>query len=214
MAILFKTTKELESQIDEFLDSVSRGALVFDQGVKNYLEDDNESFSGRIKLITELENKADDLRRAIENRLYTHTLIPEHRGDVLGLLESTDDVIDTMKETLEQFDIECPFIPNELNKNFIELTRMSIEASESLVRAIRAFFKDIIAVKDHLHKVYFYEKEADRIGNDLKRKVFQLKMDLSKKFHLRYFALHIQNVSDRAEKVADRLAIYTIKRTM
>ena len=214
MAILFKTTKELESQIDEFLDSVSRGALVFDQGVKNYLEDDIESFSGRIKLITELENKADDLRRAIENRLYTHTLIPEHRGDVLGLLESTDDVIDTMKETLEQFDIECPFIPNELNKNFIELTQMSIEASESLVRAIRAFFKDIIAVKDHLHKVYFYEKEADRIGNDLKRKVFQLKMDLSKKFHLRYFALHIQNVSDRAEKVADRLAIYTIKRTM
>jgi len=214
MAILFKTTKELELQIDEFLDSVSRGALVFNQGVKNYLENDQESFAGRITLISELENKADELRRAIENRLYTQTLIPEHRGDVLGLLENTDDVIDTMKETLEQFDIECPFIPDELNKSFVELTQMSVEASESLVRANRAFFRDINAVKDHLHKVYFYEKEADRIGNDLKRKVFQLELDLSKKFHLRYFASHIQNVSDRAEEVADRLAIYTIKRTI
>jgi predicted phosphate transport protein (TIGR00153 family) len=214
MAILFKTTKDLESQIDEFLDSVSRAALVFNQGVKNYLENDKDSFAGRISLIMELENKADDLRRAIENRLYTQTLIPEHRGDVLGLLENTDDVIDTMKETLDQFDIECPFIPNDLNKNFLELTQVSVEASESLVRATRAFFRDINAVKDHLHKVYFYEKEADRIGNDLKRKIFQMELDLSKKSHLRYFASHIQNVSDRAEKVADRLAIYTIKRTI
>jgi predicted phosphate transport protein (TIGR00153 family) len=214
MAILFKTTRELELEIDEYLDSVSRGALVFNQGVKNYLENDKESFAARISLIMELENKADELRRTIENRLYTQTLIPEFRGDVLDLLENMDDVIDTMKETLEQFDIECPFIPDELNKDFLELTQMSIEASESVVLASRAFFRDIHAVKDHLHKVYFYEKEADRIGNDLKRKVFQMDLELSKKFHLRYFALHIQNVSDKAEAVADRLAIYTIKRTI
>jgi uncharacterized protein Yka (UPF0111/DUF47 family) len=69
-------------------------------------------------------------------------------------------------------------------------------------------------VKDHLHKIYFYEKEADRIGNDIKRKAFEMDMELSKKIHVRYFTLRIQNVSDRAEDVADRLAIYTIKRTI
>jgi len=37
---------------------------------------------------------------------------------------------------------------------------------------------------------------------------------LSQKIHLRYFALHIDNVADRAENVADRLAIYTIKRSI
>jgi predicted phosphate transport protein (TIGR00153 family) len=214
MAILFRTTKELESQIDEYLDSVSQGALVFKQGVKNYLDNDKDNLNEHIKKIGQLENRADELRRAIENRLYTHTLIPEHRGDVLGILESTDDVIDTMKETLNQFDIECPYIPEELNKNYLELTDMSVSASEALVQAARAFFRDVNAVKDHLHKVYFYEKEADRIGDNLKRKVFQLELDLSLKFHLRYFALHIQTVSDRAENVADRLAIYTIKRTL
>ncbi len=214
MAILFKPTKQLESNIDEFLNSVSEGAIVFEQGVKCYIENDMENFTAHIQKIDELENKADDLRRQIESMLYTHTLIPEHRGDVLGLLENTDDVIDTMKETLNQFDIETPDIPNALKKDFLDLTSNSVKSADTLVNAIRAFFIEARAVKDHLHKVYYYEKEADRIGNHLKRKVFQMNMDLCKKFHLRYFALHIQNVSDRAEGVADRLAIYTIKRTI
>jgi uncharacterized protein Yka (UPF0111/DUF47 family) len=89
-----------------------------------------------------------------------------------------------------------------------------MKSADTLVHAIRAFFVEAKAVKDHLHKVLYYEKEADRIGDNLKRKVFRMDLELSKKFHLRYFALHIQNVSDRAEEVADRLAIYTIKRTI
>jgi len=214
MAILFKTTKQLESQIDEYLDAVSQGGLIFIEAVKNYVEKKVDDFSERLKLIIDFEHKADQLRRTIENRLYTQTLIPEHRSDVWGLLEHTDDLLDTMKETIEQLDIENPEIPSELNSNFIELTEVSVKAAEELVQTARAFFKEITAVKDHLHKVYFYEHEADRIGNNLKRLAFQMDMDLSTKFHLRYFVLNIQNVSDRAEDVADRLTIYTIKRTI
>ncbi len=214
MAILFKTTKQLESQIDEFLDAVGEGALVFRHGVDAYLKGDQKSFRQRIDMIAKLESKADNLRRTIENQLYTHTLIPEHRGDVLGLLESSDEVMDTMKETLFQFDVETPDIPENLIKFYEELTTMSVSAVEVLIYAIRAFFKDVSAVKNHLHKVMFYEKEADRIGDNLKREVFKMKIELAHKFHLRYFALHIQNVSDRAEDVSDRLSIYTIKRTI
>jgi predicted phosphate transport protein (TIGR00153 family) len=214
MAILFRTTKELELQIDEFLNAVSESALVFKLGIKNYLQSESNIFQQRIKAISALENKADDLRRLIENRLYTHTLIPEHRGDVLAILENTDNVIDTLKETLIQFDVEQPDIPETLHDSFVNLTEMSIESTEALVHAIRAFFKDVRFVKDHLHKVLFYEKEADKIGDNIKRDAFRMDIELSKKFHLRDFALHIQNVSDRAEEVADRLAIYTIKRTI
>jgi uncharacterized protein Yka (UPF0111/DUF47 family) len=37
-------------------------------------------------------------------------------------------------------------------------------------------------------------------------------LKLSEKFHLRYFTLHIENISDIAEKVADLLSIMAIKR--
>jgi len=214
MAILFRTTKILEGQIDDFLDAVAQGALVFRLAISDYLHGDRVNFTDRLEKIHELENRADELRRTIENQLYTQTLIPEHRGDVLGLLESTDSVIDQMKETINQFDVESPEIPAGLHKNFADLTDQSVAACEALVSAIRAFFKDVKAVKDHLHKVYFYEREADRTGDALKRAAFALDTDLSRKIHLRYFALHIQQVSDNAESVADRLAIYTIKRTI
>jgi predicted phosphate transport protein (TIGR00153 family) len=214
MAILFRATKKLEAQIDEFLDAISEAALVFRHGVQNYLERNQVEFSDRIEKIARLENKADELRRIIETQLYEQTLIPEHRGDVLGILESTDAVIDTMKETLFQFDVEMPEIPENLIRYYNDLTKMSVLSTDNLVVAIRAFFRDVKTVKDHLHKVLFYEKEADRIGDNLKREAFKMDIDLSHKFHLRYFALHIQNVSDRSEEVADRLAIYTIKRSM
>jgi uncharacterized protein Yka (UPF0111/DUF47 family) len=48
----------------------------------------------------------------------------------------------------------------------------------------------------------------------VKRHVFSLPLDLSHKIHLRYFALHVGQLSDAAERVADRLAIYSIKRTL
>jgi hypothetical protein len=82
------------------------------------------------------------------------------------------------------------------------------------VLATRAFFRDTRAVKDHLHKVMFYEKEADRTAEKLRRKIFSTDLDLSHKNHLRYITHHIGYLSDRAEDVADRLAISTIKRSM
>ncbi len=97
MSFLFRRTRALEAQIDQFLDTVSEGCLVFEQGVDDYLRGDREEFEERHKAIRILEAKADGLRREIETRLFVESLIPDHRGDVLGLLESLDNVIDQAK---------------------------------------------------------------------------------------------------------------------
>ena len=159
MAILFRATKKLEAQIDDFLDTINEGALVFKLGVKDYLDKNQTEFAERIEKIAKLESKADDLRRRIETQLYEQTLIPEHRGDVLGILESTDAVIDTMKETLFQFDVETPDIPDELKDYYREVTEMSVASTENLVIAIRAFFRDVKTVKDYLHRLSFMKKK-------------------------------------------------------
>lgn len=214
MTILFKDTIMIITQVDDFLDSISQGIEIFKLGVKDYLESEMDKFEERRIAIGELENKADDLRRNIESQLYGHSLIPEQRGDVLGLLEHMDNIIDTAKETITQFSIETPEIPAEFNKDFLELSEISAQTCESLVLAARAFFRDVKVAKDHLHKVHFYEKEGDKTADRLKRRIFKLDIDLSRKFHLRYFAHQVDKLSDLAEEVADRLAIIVIKRTM
>jgi len=58
------------------------------------------------------------------------------------------------------------------------------------------------AVKNHLHRVFFYEKEADKISTQLKREVFGTEsLELAQKNHLRYFALHIDNLADIAKSL-------------
>ncbi len=212
MALLFKKTKLLESQLEEYLDCVVRGALLFRQGVKYYLANQMDDFEARLNDLDNLESHGDQLRRQIESSLYEHTLIPESRGDVLGLLESTDTVLNTMDETLLQFSVEIPEIIPELHQMFIELSEISTSAVESMVLAIRSYFRELNAVRDHINKVQFYENESDKIARKIKRIVFRKDLRLSHKIHMRYFAYHIENIADEAEDVTDRLAIATIKR--
>ncbi len=212
MAILFKTSKMIEMQIDDFLNIISEAGILFKKGLENYLKDNTNEFEKRLNAVSEHERKADELRLNIEKQLYMHTLIPESRGDVLAILENTDRVIDDIKEALQVFAIERPEIPEKFDALIIELADSSIEAVESLIQSVRAFFKDISSVNDHIYKVKFYEREADKIALSLKNEIFKADIPLSRKMHLRFCAQQIEKISDSAEDMSERLAIYTIKR--
>ncbi len=80
--------------------------------------------------------------------------------------------------------------------------------------ASRAFFTNIEAVRDHNVKVMFFETEADKISTRLKTKIFNSDLPLDRKIHLRYFSERIEDATNRAEDVAENLAIYTLKRSM
>ncbi len=211
---IFRKTKELESQIDQFCDTVDQGGLAFKMGIASYLEGDTAAFEDKLKQVNELESQGDSLRRMIERRLYTQTLIPESRGDVLGLLENMDQILNKCEGPMWQFAIEKPEIPKEFRADFAKLLEAVVEAVEALVAASRAFFRGLETVSDHMHKVMFYEKEADKVSTKLKMAIFSGELDLARKAQLRNFVEHIDNIADTAEDVADRLAIYTIKRSI
>ena len=212
MDLLLRKTKELEMQIDEYLDLVVSGSLVFREGLKYYLRGEMQPFEARMKQLDDMEKKADSLRRLIETRLYLQTLIPEFRGDVLGLLESSDKVLNETTETLAQFSVEMPDIPEEFRQSFIDISEASMSAVESMVMAVRAYFREVEKVRDCIAKAMFYEKESDNIGDRTKRLIFRSNLKLSHKIHLRYFTYHIESIADEAEDVCDRLSIASIKR--
>ena len=212
MAILFRKTKELESQIEEYLDTVDRGAMIFPQGLKYYFENRMDEFEQRYQDLRNLESNGDLLRREIENKVYTHTLIPDLRGDVLGLLESTDKVLNRMAKTLLNFSIETPDITDKLHKLYLDLAEASSSAAQNMVSAIRTYFRDLKSVRDFINKTLFFEKESDKIAEKIKRIIFQLDIDLSLKTHMRVFTHHIELIADEAEDVCDRLAIASVKR--
>jgi predicted phosphate transport protein (TIGR00153 family) len=216
MGMLFGKAKNIEANINQFLDAIAEAGLIFSAGISDYLNKDFKQFKRRIEDIKKHEGIADNLRREVRYYLYTKMLIPESRGDVLGLLETSDDVIDTTKTVLTYFDIEHPDIPEFLNKDLLKLTEASVKALSNLVMANRAFFNNNATIRDFIHKVHFYEHEADQIEEQLKRSIFDSPdiPELAVKLQLRDFVSHISNLADDAEDVAERLSVYSIKRSI
>jgi len=87
MAVFKRTTKNLIIRIDEFLDNIDLGLLVFKEAMKAYLEKDFDSFERHLKKVDTLENNADRLQREIENNMITHSVLPQHREEVVKLID-------------------------------------------------------------------------------------------------------------------------------
>ena len=212
---LFKGTKVLENQIDEFLDGISEAGIVFRKAVGLYLDNGiSEEFLSYAGQLNKIEGRGDRLRRKIEMRLYEQNLIPDLRADVLLLVENLDDLLNTYDANGFRLTIEKPdFKPLE-KSDVMNLVDAVTNCVENAILASRAFFRDFFAVRDHSHKVMFYEHEADKISSELKKKVFDSDLPLASKLHIRYFVDLIDQIADDAEDIADQLAINVIKRDM
>ena len=81
-----------------------------------------------------------------------------------------------------------------------KLAETAVDTTLALVQSTRCYFYDVNTVKDHIHKVSFYENESDRLAEKAKREIFELDIDLSRKLHLKNFIVSIDSISDIAEK--------------
>ncbi len=210
------SAKALELNIDRYLTLVEQSALLLEDAIKKYLDGKFELFEHQRSEIDNTEREADNLRRDIKHRLYAEMLIPDSRGDVLALLETLDNVTDKAKDVSSHFSIERPEVYPFLSDDFRELMETCVKTVGEVTLAVRAFFRELYRVTEHVEKVHYWEHQADEIEERIKRKVFRAEgiPEFSKRVHMRYFAERISQIADEAEAVADRLSVYAIKRSI
>ncbi len=212
---LFGQTKQLEREIDQFVDILSEVGLVFKSIVSLYLNNGNsDKFDGMVEQVRGMESKADKITKEVERTLYEETLIPDARSDVLRLLEHMDELIGMYQGNCYHFSIQKPDFPKEFHRDLISLCETVVNCVESLCLTVRSFFRDTKSVRDDAHKVTFYEKESDMQFSSLARKIFDSDLPLDQKMHLRYFVEKIDRICDHAEDIADEIQIYAIKRSV
>ena len=212
---IFGQTKQLEREIDQFVDILSEVGLVFKAIIPLYLSNGaSEQFDKMVNQVSEMESKADKITKEVERTLYEETLIPDARSDVLRLLEHMDELIGMYQGNCYHFSIQKPDFPKEFHDDLKNLTETVVNCVESLCLTVRSFFRDIKSVRNNAHKVTFYEKESDKQFSALARKIFDTDLSLDKKMHLRYFVEKIDRICDHAEDIADEIQIYAIKRAI
>jgi predicted phosphate transport protein (TIGR00153 family) len=193
--------EKIDETRDCFLSTMK--ALIF-EGPKARMADWVEN-------VHQCEHRCDEIQRDIVLQLYKKALIPESRGDVLGLLEATDKIPNTFESLCWQLFLQKIVIPPEFRDRFIHLIHANVEAYNLLRDAILGLFfnRD---VQENIQLIYETESTSDVLERNLIRDIYDTDLDLAEKNLLKDTVINIGNISDLAEATNDRLILTIIKR--
>ena len=214
---LFKDrNKELEMEIDLYLNCLQTASNGFLEGVKAYLRDESKQFNERIKSVTEQEKDADDHLVNIKYILFRYNLVPDLSADILELMDAMDDIADVAKETLQELQVIRPRIEASLIDDFGHIAKKSDKAVETLIKGVRIYLTEFSTVEDYITKTNLFESDVDKLLHNLKIKIFdeELNCTLGEKLILNKFADQLAELSDIAEKVASKLSVFRFKRSV
>ncbi|MCJ7775597.1 MAG: DUF47 family protein, partial [Desulfobulbaceae bacterium] len=93
LKFFFKKQRQIESLLYDYLDNLKMTERHFSEALNTCLKKGVCSdFDFLTKQTHKFESKADDIREEIKALMYGKALIPESRGDIMGLLESIDEI--------------------------------------------------------------------------------------------------------------------------
>ncbi|MDB9711706.1 DUF47 family protein [Pelagibacteraceae bacterium] len=204
--------KELINSINLFLDNILKVNSLFENLIKEFFLKNYKEVEDLTAKISDLESACDKLRRTTERKIYQETLIPEQRGDVLGMLENLDKIPGQLQGNAHRINTEKPDIHEELHDDFNSLVQNNSTCVKLLISGSKQFFIDPKKTIEDCLLVSKHESTGDKISTKLKNAIFDNNnLDLSQKMHLRYFVEIVDEVANLAEDVADRLIISSVK---
>ncbi len=211
--MLWGKTQRVEKMLSDYFDRCDGCFEQFERAFQIYFtEGPQDLFHEAVQEVHRAEAVSDDLRREIEYMLYGKALLPESRGDLLGLLETFDKLPNIAETVAFLFSCQRMILPSDLHTNYKDLLRVNVESYRLARRTVDTLMTNpkatLHATKDVEHK----ESESDRLERDLIREIYSRDISMGDKLALKEAVLLIGTISDRAERLADRVAIIAIKR--
>ena len=207
--------KEIQSQISEYCESILKCMDSFEKAVKHYCADSNrDAVKASFTEVHKAESRADDIRREIEVLMYSKSLFPESRGDIMGLLETMDRVPNQAEEAIRMIWNQYVVVPKEHVAEILTLVDVCCRSASAMVGAAEKLFADFTNAAVAVGKIDELESEGDKIEASLIEKVFSEKPDSVAAIVFRDFIESVAGISDRAENVGDRIRIIVAKRTI
>ena len=165
-----------------------------------------------VQQVDDAESLADDLRDKVEFKLYQKALMPEARGDLLGLIEAVDQIPNWAEEVVYDIFLQRVTFPQNLLEKFRHIAERNVQCFRVLHNAVEALFTDLEAVFELTKEVDRIESEVDALERELIAEVFDIEERLSYQNLLHRIVRSICDISDKTENAADRLAIVAIKK--
>jgi predicted phosphate transport protein (TIGR00153 family) len=213
MKFLWKKEKSIMEKIDRYVVHIDSCFSLFREFLATvFAEHDYQTIRAAADAIHQAESLADDERRDIEYELYNKALIPESRGDLLGLLETMDKVANKLEALSYHIGIQRVYVPDRHHADFFLMVEKSKECWEAMKRCLLGMFyaKDVM---DDLDRIDTLESDCDVIGRKMLEQIFMNEsLDKADKLQLRDVIDNLGDVTDRIQTASDRLTIALMKR--
>ncbi len=210
---LFKKEQQVEQLIYQYLDSLKMAQDNFLKAMNVYFQKGFcDDFDFLIEQTHKMESKADDIRYEIETMMYAKALIPESRGDVLGLLEAVDQIPGLFELILYMTQTQRLRIPDFLVLDIKELIRVSLECCDLLIKEVEALFKKSGDIRSLVSNIDNNESQCDHIERRIITRIFDADLDPFQKLQLKEMVIQLGEISDQADRVSRRVYIISTKR--
>ncbi|MDX2464203.1 MAG: TIGR00153 family protein [Porticoccus sp.] len=185
-----------------------------DAAIANDWEKAEEVFS----VISQEEDKADEMKRELRLQLPKSLFMPLDRGDLLDLLSIQDRIANRTKDIAGLMLGRKMSVPAPLHQQMISFVSSSIDAGRQALKAIDEldellevgfsgkevdFVEKMIGELDHL------EDKTDRLEQEIRHKLFELEQDLPPIDAIFLYQIidMIGELADLAEGVGGRLQL-------
>lgn len=213
LRLFFKKEYQIQSLMQRYLDELKLTKEHFLQALNSYFDKGLcEEFDFLLNQTHKAESEADDVRYEIETLMYSKALIPESRGDILGLLEALDRIPGLFQLLLYMMQNQKLKIPDFLVQDIRELTTVTLACCDLLCKEVEALFKKTEDIKALVQSIDTNESRCDHIERQIISKIFDSDLDPFEKLQLKEVVIAMGDISDQADRVSRRIYIISIKR--
>jgi len=210
---LFKKEERVKSLIYEYMDTLKLSQASFAEAIGHCLGGEcRENLDFLIQQTHKFESKADDIREEIKAMMYGKALIPDSRGDVMGLLEAVDNIPHLFERVLYMIQTQKLDIPDFLVLDIRELVRISLECCDLVFKQMTALFEKQQSIRSLVATIDTNESHCDHIERRIITRIFDSHLDPFLKLQVKDLVVQIGEISDQADRVSRRINIISMKR--
>lgn len=215
LSFFFKKQHMVETLIMDYLEDLRKTQEFFSGALKVCLKESSENdFDFMAEQTHKFESKADDSREEIKNLMYSKALLPESRGDIMGLLEAVDVIPGIFQLLLNMIKTERIQIPDFIVPDIKELLDLSLASCDLMIRQIETLFKRTGGLRTLVATIDLNESHCDHIEQRIITNLFDSDLDPFQKLILKELIVTMGDISDQADRVSKRANIISMKRTV
>jgi hypothetical protein len=213
MSLFWKREREARQLIERYFVACDQAMEQFERAIDVYLaEGDSDAFTALDERVRACESEADRLRNEAERLLYRRSLLPESRGDLLGLLEAFDRMPNLAETVTFMLYTQRIAIPEAFRETFRKLVQASLDAYRLVREVVDLLLSHPDDVDARVPLVGAKETAADDLERAFIHDVFRSDLEKADMILLRQLVGRVGGIADSAERVARRIDILSFKR--